>query len=148
MSVTIRSATLDDAQILLEWRNDLITRKASHSEDIVSFESHMVWLQASLADHLRRRIWVAEWQGKPIGTCRADKQNELWSLSWTLAPSARGQGLAIPMIQAVMDKTPGVLLAQVKEENLASQKVAQKLGFQLVNVKDGVLNYKCERPLG
>lgn len=144
--IRIRSASLDDAQRLLQWRNDPLTRIASFSEKAVSLSSHLAWLKASLASE-ERQIWVAEWQGEPVGTCRADRLGEVWELSWTLAPEVRGRGLAVPMIQATIANFPQHFVAKVKADNLASQKVARKVGFKLVKVEQGVQFYQYPQSL-
>jgi RimJ/RimL family protein N-acetyltransferase len=63
-----------------------------------------------------------------------DFEGKTW-LEWgyRLAPESRGVGYATEASQALLAKAhqayPGKLLAIIAPENLASQKVSQKLGF-------------------
>lgn len=140
--VNLRQATMADAEDLLTWRNDIETRKASHNMDMVSLASHLTWLESSLNKPAQRRLWVAEFNGVPVGSCRTDKVDDAWELSWTIAPESRGKGLAKQMLSALLNKLDKPLLAQVKVENVASMKVAETLGFVLEKEDDGVLFYR------
>ncbi|BFM50704.1 GNAT family N-acetyltransferase [Marinomonas sp. THO17] len=131
---------MEDADLLLEWRNDAVTRKASLSSEKVTQEGHLAWLQASLGNK-DRRLWMAQVAGKRIGSGRADRQQEGWLLSWTIAPDMRGKGLAYPMLQAMLTGLTGPFFAQIKNDNLASIKVAQKAGFVCQETKEGVLYF-------
>ncbi|MBR7887596.1 GNAT family N-acetyltransferase [Marinomonas sp. A79] len=131
-SVGLRLATISDAECLLAWRNDSATRSASHHQDEIRLVDHLAWLKASLARSDDRRIWIAEVAGVAVGTCRADKVEGAWELSWTVAPEARGKGIAHQMLSELVkqfDQQP--LVAQVKVDNLASMKVAERAGFVL-----------------
>jgi RimJ/RimL family protein N-acetyltransferase len=140
--IQLRSATMADAHHLLAWRNDPETRLASHNTDEIRLEDHLAWLESSLSKPEQRRLWVAELNGMPVGTCRADKMSDAWELSWTVAPETRGQGVAYKMLFALIDVFPEPLAAQVKVGNTPSMKVAERLGFLLEKEHDGVLFYR------
>ncbi|MBW6487332.1 MAG: hypothetical protein K0B01_14400 [Syntrophobacterales bacterium] len=70
-TITLRPATIQDADMLLDWRNDPETRKASHSTSEVVTEEHIAWLTKTLGN-ANRRLLVAEEDGAPVGTVRAD----------------------------------------------------------------------------
>jgi len=46
--MNIRLATRDDAQLLLAWRNDPLTRAMSKSMDEVQWDEHVRWLNSRL----------------------------------------------------------------------------------------------------
>lgn len=52
--LSLRPATLEDAKMLLKWRNDKATRMASHTTDEVKLEKHIEWLKATLQNQNRR----------------------------------------------------------------------------------------------
>ncbi|AEF55971.1 GNAT family N-acetyltransferase [Marinomonas posidonica] len=135
----LRPAKMSDSDDLLTWRNDSLTRQASHSMDPVSAADHQRWLEASLKATKQRRLWIAEFNECAVGTCRADKLEHAWLLSWTVAPGARGKGLAHQMLQAMLSQFDEPLEAQVKLGNQASIHVAQKAGFRLIKEEHGVL---------
>ena len=143
MLVELRPATMEDADLLLDWRNDASTRKASLSSEKVSKTDHLTWLQASLRNK-DRRLWIAQVEDAMIGSCRADRLPEGWLLSWTIAPDRRGKGLAYPMLQAMLTDLTGPFFAQIKQDNLASIKVAEKAGFTCQERKGEVLYYVRE----
>lgn len=139
--LNLRSAEMADANLLLLWRNDLETRKASHNMEEVLIESHFAWLDASLKSPQKRRLWIAEIDGKAVGTCRADKLDNAWELSWTVAPDARGKGVAHQMLSKLVHYFNEPLMAQIKVDNIASIKVAERAGFVLDTQEHGVLFY-------
>lgn len=141
-TLSLRAATLQDAKTLLVWRNDPQTRAASHNTDEICLEDHLAWLESSLKKPEQRRLWIAELDGKLVGTCRADKEEAGWELSWTVAPEARGQGIAHKMLSQLIESFQQPLTAQVKKDNMASMKVAERLGFVVEKEENGVLYYR------
>ncbi|NLQ17687.1 GNAT family N-acetyltransferase [Marinomonas sp. M1K-6] len=137
----LRPAEMADADLLLLWRNDVETRQASHNTDEVVLSSHLIWLEASLSKPDQRRLWVAEMMGKAVGTCRADRVENRWELSWTVAPEARGKGVAHQMLSVLVSYLDGPLVAQVRSDNMASIKVVERAGFAFDKEESGVLYY-------
>jgi RimJ/RimL family protein N-acetyltransferase len=139
--LSLRPVEMADADLLLLWRNDPETRQASHNSDEVMLESHLTWLNTSLSNPEQRLLWIAEVDGKAVGTCRADRAENVWELSWTIAPDARGKGVAHQMLSKLVHYFDEPLVAQVKAGNLASIKVAEYTGFVLDKQEHGVLFY-------
>ena len=139
--VTLRPATMDDANMLLEWRNDPETRDASHSMAIIQKGDHLSWLARTLNDP-DRRLYIAEANGDPVGTVRADYKDDAWELSWTVSPHARGRGLAKQMVAVVANQIPGTIRAEVKKGNIASVRIAEYVGMEFEREEDGVCYYK------
>ncbi|MCA9795568.1 MAG: GNAT family N-acetyltransferase [Candidatus Eremiobacteraeota bacterium] len=142
--VTLRPAGLEDARLLLEWRNDPVTRSASHNGAPVGRAEHEAWLARSLADP-GRRLYVAETAGEPVGTVRADRLERGWELSWTVAPTARGRGVGTRAVQAALRARPGSpVWARVKVDNAASAAIARKAGMQLSHRDQQLLYFVSE----
>jgi RimJ/RimL family protein N-acetyltransferase len=140
-TITLRPATIDDADMLLEWRNDPETRKASHNTDHVQRDDHISWLSRTLGNP-NRRLYVAEENGSPIGTVRADLADGVWELSWTVSPKARGRGVAKRMVAVLATKISEPIRAEVKTGNIASARIAEHAGMAFERETDGVLHYK------
>ena len=140
-TIKLRSATIRDADLLLEWRNDAETKKASHNMDEVQRDQHISWLARAL-DNRDRRLFVAEENGVPVGTVRADLSDGVWELSWTTAPSARGRGLAKRMVFLLAQQIPEPIRAEVKAGNIASARVAEHAGMEFDREAEGVLHYR------
>lgn len=143
--IRLRKATLQDADLLLEWRNDPQTRLASHHTAVVEREQHLSWLKATLDDP-SRQLWIAEEKGVPVGTVRADWTDDSYQLSWTVAPSARGRGVAKQMVARLAGQISQPIRAQVKQENIASVRVAESAGMEFEREADGVLHYQRLNP--
>ena len=138
---SLRKATINDAALLLNWRNDVRTVEASHSTKQVEFSEHMAWLSGALVDNTLK-LFICERQGAPVGTVRAHLKQGVWVLSWTVAPEFRGQGIAKEMVALAVASLCGPFRAEVKEGNVASMSVAEHIGMTLVNKADGVLYYE------
>jgi RimJ/RimL family protein N-acetyltransferase len=144
-NMVLRRATLQDAELLLAWRNDLQTRLASHTSDTIALADHVSWLTRLLND-TSRRLFIAEEAGVPLGSVRADSEADgVTLLSWTVAPDARGHGVGKRMLAALLEKLTGTLRAEVKVGNVASMRIAESAGLLLVREEGGVLYYKARR---
>ncbi len=129
---TVRPATSADTALLLEWRNDPLTRRWSRSADPVSMADHTAWLSRVLAD-ADRHLLVAEHEGRPVGTVRFDREGEAWEVSITVAPAARGRRLAVPMLLAAERRLgPAVIRANVHSANAASLALFRRAGYRVV----------------
>ena len=139
-AIRLRHATLGDASLLLSWRNDIETRTSSHKIGIVPFNEHIVWLKATLSNH-RRQLYIAEVEGKPVGTVRADFDHEDYELSWTVAPESRRQGFGKVMVCLLADQIGCPVQSDIKEGNNASVKIAQEAGMSLKYIEGGVMHW-------
>lgn len=124
----LRPATLEDAQRLFDWRNDPATREASVTTAPVAWEDHAAWLEASLA-RSDRRLLIAEEGSASIGTVRFDVGADGVEVSITLAPEARGRGLAAPLLRLATTQG-GPYLARIRPGNSASRRAFEAAGFR------------------
>ena len=127
--------------MLLEWRNDPETRKASHNTTEVQRNDHISWLTRTLSNP-NRRLYVAEESGAPVGTVRADFSDGVWELSWTVSPRARGRGVGKRMVAVLGNQISEPIQAEVKTGNIASARIAEHAGMEFELETDGVLHYK------
>ena len=142
-----RLATMNDGQLLLDWRNDEATRINSHSMDFVDHETHINWLNNIINDK-SRLLFIVEHEGSPIGTIRADIENSqnVCELSWTIAPTARGMGFGKKMVSEYVKKVSYVVRAEVKEDNIASIKIAEAADLKFHKKAGSVLYYISKLP--
>ena len=138
--ISLRKATIDDLEILYEWRNDLQTREASRMTDRVSWEKHESWLRASLKDP-NRKLYIAEENSVPVGTLRADLSDGIHELSWTVSPKVRGRGIGKRMVFLLAQKIKGPLKAEIRKGNAASIQIAEKSGMRFHQEKNGMMYY-------
>jgi predicted dehydrogenase/RimJ/RimL family protein N-acetyltransferase len=67
--VRLRTAGIEDAEIILAWRNDPETRRWSRELREIEPEEHAHWLRGVLDDP-STRLWMAECDGRPIASVR------------------------------------------------------------------------------
>lgn len=130
-----------DAKALFEWRNDPVTRAASHETAEIRMADHLAWLEKCLADP-DRKLYVAEIDGAAVGTVRADQTGGTWTLSWTVAPNRRGRGIGKRIAAKLAHAITNPIRAEVRSENLASMRIAEHLGMRPVREVDGFLHYE------
>ena len=119
--LTIRAATIDDARLLFEWRNDELTRAMSVNSDPVEWDGHLKWLTSRLSREAPG-LYIVE-DDEPVGTIRIDGDE----ISYTIAPDHRGSGVATRALSAAKEQF-GQKLAKIKPENIASIKAATRSG--------------------
>lgn len=129
----VRPADEGDAELLLSWRNDGETRRWSRNKAVVTVAEHQAWLARVLADQ-GRLLFVAEHNGRPIGTVRFDRDGEAWEASITVAPEARGRRLAAPMLLAAERALGSVVLrANLRRDNVASLALFRRAGYRVTS---------------
>jgi RimJ/RimL family protein N-acetyltransferase len=65
----------------------------------------------------------------------------VWELSWTVAPNARGRGVAKQMVTLLAHQISEPIRAEVKAKNIASARIAEHAGMAVSREVDGVLHY-------
>ncbi len=142
----LRVARLSDAEKLFRWRNDPATRAASHSSAELRWDEHLRWLDETLLNQ-DRQLLVAEDDTGPVGTIRLDREDRVWVLSWTVAPDRRGSGIGSEIVAAIVDIATEPLRAEIKIDNVASRRIAEKAGMTLIGASDRTLVYYIEKGL-
>tara|TARA_B100000315_G_scaffold102343_1_gene93873 strand:- start:349 stop:807 length:459 start_codon:yes stop_codon:yes gene_type:complete len=131
----LRKVIGTDEQLLLDWSNDLETRKWSFNSDKIIPSEHKVWFKTKLNDkNIIMRIF--EYNNVPAGLVRLENNNNKVKLNYLIAPEERGKGLASIMLKMVMSDVENywqniVVLAFTLPKNIASIKSLQKAGFKL-----------------
>ncbi len=148
-SITVRLAVIADSEHIFNWRNDEQTRSMSHTTDIVEWEGHSKWLEATLENHKRCLLMCCIIEGdERAAVVRFDVEADTALISINLAPSMRGKGLAKPcLISAIAffrTKHSGVdcIEAEIKTANIASRNVFESVGFHLTQKTEGLGCYK------
>ncbi len=140
-SLKLRRATIHDADLLLEWRNDPQTKKGSHNINEIQRDEHISWL-TKIIKNTNRRLLIAEYNGVPVGTIRVDHSDGgAHELSWTVAPNARGKGLGKRMVALLANSIAEPIRAEVKAGNKASICIAEYAGMKYDREENGVLFY-------
>ncbi|HSD68813.1 MAG TPA: bifunctional UDP-2,4-diacetamido-2,4,6-trideoxy-beta-L-altropyranose hydrolase/GNAT family N-acetyltransferase, partial [Woeseiaceae bacterium] len=130
----LRSVTAADARLLHAWANDPLTRRMSFSGEAIPWDSHVDWLKRRLADPDCRFHVVLDAQDRPLGQARLDRSGSRATLSFGLAPEARGRGLAARLVRlaAVDSLLAGwcqYVDAWVRPENVPSMAAFRRAGY-------------------
>ena len=137
----LRPASMQDSDLLLRWRNDPQTRKASHTPyKIQKEEEHRTWL-TKILNNPNWKLIIAEEDGIPVGTVRIDYADGTYELSWTVAPEMRGQGVGKKMVSLVAQQIESPIRAKILTGNEASLKIAEYCGMVFEREEDNFLYY-------
>jgi spore coat polysaccharide biosynthesis predicted glycosyltransferase SpsG/L-amino acid N-acyltransferase YncA len=136
--IHLRSASMEDAERLLAWRNDPEVRSVSFTHDAITLDHHRGWLKKQLHSPACD-IWIAEDRsGIPIGQVRLnyDVQVSKATVSIVLDHTLRARGMGTVLIEKVSRfaffNEPSLLeiVAQIKPGNVASERAFAKAGFR------------------
>lgn len=135
MTEELLLATKDDMDLLFEWANDDEVRKNSFSTAKISYENHVKWFKKLLArEDCKQYIFYVD--GVAVGQVRVTIEDEKAEIGYSICASGRGKGYAKKMMQLLTEQlkkdAPWVktLVAKVKPENIASQKVFLGLEYK------------------
>ena len=136
--LSFRPVTMEDAELILIWRNDIASRNNSFSQDEICMETHINWLEKKLADVACQMFILAD-DGEPVGQIRIDILGRIGEISYLIAPGHRGKGYGTDILmqcEKVVDKQIEVLAGLVKDENKASKRCFEKAGYVKLNGGD------------
>jgi RimJ/RimL family protein N-acetyltransferase len=131
--LTLRLANLNDSELLFLWRNDPQSKAASLSNSDIPWADHQAWFSRVLVDPNYRIYIITDADTTPVGMIRTQTMDSDSTfdteMSWIVAPDARGRGLGKLALQRAADLSRGRVLARIRPENIASQKMAAFAGF-------------------
>lgn len=131
----LRQAKPHDVQILFEWANDSIVRKNSKSLEPIGWDEHTNWFTKVL-NSSTSRLFVLELGDLPVGQIRFDSKEGVLVLNYSVDRDFRARGLGRILVEEGIEAIGGAVersvLAVVREENVASRKVFEALGFSEV----------------
>lgn len=128
-------ATQDDMDLLYEWANDEEVRKNSFSTEKIPYENHVKWFQR-LLERKDCKQYIYYVDDIAVGQVRVTIEGENAEIGYSICAAGRGKGYAKRMLQCLRvqlkQDVPQVktLIAKVKPENVASQKVFLGLEYK------------------
>ncbi len=125
-----RHANFSDASLLFNWANDPYVRSHSLSSDLISWPSHLEWLHQKLLHH-SSRIYIYFNKSQAVGNLRLDMTSQGYKISYLVDAKFRGQGFGNQIIMDAIERSQGKLIAEVKGDNIISNKIFDKMGFKL-----------------
>jgi RimJ/RimL family protein N-acetyltransferase len=147
--LVLRPATLEDADLLLAWANDPVTRAAGFNPAPIGLEEHRRWLSRRLASPATR-LFVGLLDGRPVGQLRLERGADgLAEISIAIAPEARGRGLGRRLLRGGIDAAradPALavagFIARVRPDNAGSLALFRGAGF-VDSHRTRVGNFDC-----
>jgi UDP-2,4-diacetamido-2,4,6-trideoxy-beta-L-altropyranose hydrolase len=130
-----RPAALSDAETIYAWRNSPAVRGVSHTRAPLEYESHLLWLQGTLAN-ADRCLLIAEDDGQAVGVVRFDRREQDALISIYLAPDQIGRGRGSSVIRqscaAIAERWPTLtsVHAEIQENNVQSLHSFAAAGFK------------------
>lgn len=129
-SLILRPAVASDLRTLFNWKNEITTRKSAFNTKPISLEEHTKWFNSALNDP-DVEIYILEDNGILLGQVRINKEKSVGLIDYSIDKKYRGKGFGKKIISLLEQKTKIVsaFKAQVKKQNIASQKIFEKLGY-------------------
>ncbi len=132
----MRLANESDSQQLLSWRNNPVVRKYSRNVQVISRETHDLWLKNKLGEnHLESKIYIFSDSRNFIGMSRIDSLSvKLGELSILVDPLFHSKGYGSKILNLSIEVAFDLLkyselAACIHRDNLASKALFSKYGF-------------------
>lgn len=144
----IRKATIEDMDLIFEWANDEDERRNSFNPEKIPYENHCRWYKNKM-DSDDTYIFILMCGDTPIGQCRLDIEDGEALISYFIGQRYRNCGYGKKLLNLIYEEVKNnipkitVLRAEVKEENIPSQKVFIALGYsEIINSKQALREYR------
>lgn len=139
--LSVRRADIQDAEMILKWRNHSSVRFVSRESASLDAEEHAGWMKRVLAD-TGRHLLIGHVAGVDVGVIRFDTLSpQCMEVSLYLDPNFQGLGLGPAMLragEAHLSSKLGVqlqLVATVLEGNAASRRLFESSNYQFVKAR-------------
>ena len=146
----VRLVTRNDAEYLFKWRNDPHTIAMSLNSMPVNWNEHIEWLQRALNDEKKLLILCYLENSAPVGLVRFDVYHHYAEVSINLNPHWRGKGVSKECLTAALKRfqrefrKPTQIIARIKIDNKASQRLFIGAGFTYFKAQDNITFYALD----
>lgn len=133
----LRAATMDDAELLLGWRNEPATRDASFDTRPIDVREHRDWLTQQLRSP-SARIWIGLVDDAPVGTVRFAIDGATATISVAITAVRRSAGIGTRLIsmgctRLAMEGSVRTIIAWIRRGNAASEAAFRRGCFVLAD---------------
>lgn len=146
MNIRKAEITNKDCFLVFNLSNEPAVRANSFNSEIIEYNNHVQWYENAVSDH--NMLFFLIFEGDDfVGQIRFKRgfENvETCIISLSIAEQFRGKGIAMSFLrlgtQKLKENWPGIknVVAQVKKENIASNKLFVTAGFRQVD--SGIVN--------
>jgi UDP-2,4-diacetamido-2,4,6-trideoxy-beta-L-altropyranose hydrolase len=151
MSLLMRDVSIQDSADLLEWRNDPYAREFSHTQGLITPETHDAWLKNRIKLLPNEPFFAFTSDLGKVGFTRFDfdKSLDTYRVAILVNPLLRGRGLGKLILSLSIDdclaRKSGVsIYATVHKNNQASNKIFFDCGFHELGMEGNFLIWKLE----
>ncbi len=148
----VRRAVMEDCGLVFEWANDPVAREASVHSAVIPWEDHLAWFAKRLSDPSSDLFIGEDDADEPVGIVRFGTLGDEAEIGINVAPSRRGAGVGVALIDAgcralFEARDAAVVVAYVKEGNFGSQKAFERAGFVAAEPREwhGAMMLRYER---
>ncbi len=139
VKIVLRKATLDDKEFLFGLRNDKDAYQWFSNPRPVKWEDHLKWLEDVFSGKIKKHLFIVESEEKRVGQFRLDEVSPAEAIiNISLSKDCRGKGLGTLTLEEGIELAKQLgfkeLIAEIHQDNLASSKLFQKLGFILKEI--------------
>ena len=141
----LRKLKAKDIDFLYKLVNDSDVRKNSIISDNISYKNHKKWFNKKLEQIQNKdcKIYILTLNKKRVAQIRLDKEEDFWIVDISVDKKFRGFGFASKMLNLLQNKLQNeILVACVKNTNLASKKLFESCGFTNTKEYQGLSYYK------
>lgn len=135
LDLELRQVLKNDCKLIFEWANDPLVRRNALNSQEIKWEDHLKWFHSRINDD-KTKMYILVRETENIGQLRFEKENDYWKIDYSIDKRYRGMGMGKRIIELALREINGSVKAWVKQDNIASCKVFEKLGF----VKESILN--------
>ena len=131
-----RQVVKEDCDLIFEWVNEDMTRKASFNQEEINYENHVKWFEGRVESSLSEILVFTE-SNQPIGQVRLESDGCNVEIGISIDVSARGKGHSFEMLTIARQHsrrmfTGQPIIAHIKHENEKSINAFTRSGFELV----------------
>jgi UDP-2,4-diacetamido-2,4,6-trideoxy-beta-L-altropyranose hydrolase len=139
--LTVRKAQRSDSNQFFTWRNDPRVVDSSFTNNEIEILDHERWYDQKLVSD-DCELYVVEYENEPAGQVRFDIVGSEATINYSLDAAFRGRRLAAQSMNRAIaafskeHKDVASLVALVKQDNIASRRVFEKLNFVFDGIAD------------
>ena len=142
----LRPVIKKDIKILFEWVNEKGVRENSLNTALISWKTHTKWFSERMNSPDMSRIFIAEFDGQPVGQIRFDRDKNVVTIAFSLDQNFRGCGFGKTILKEGLAeirkiwKSPKTFVGIVKKVNISSKKIFEAEKFKLMK-KDSFFQF-------
>lgn len=146
--ITLRMLEEGDLPLTLSWRNNSEIRKWFKNSDEIAFDSHCRWFE-SYESKLDDYVFIAEHNGTLVGQLAVYdiREHRAEVGRFISSPEMKGKGIMKQSIRVFLDFIIDAfelneINLEVYESNVRAVAVYRKLGFETIEIKDGIMKMR------